>query len=205
MRLAKMIAIAAAAAAPSLGQAAATTWTIDVAHSAVSFGVKHMMVSTVRGTFNTFTGSVTAEGEDPTTAVIDVSIDAASIDTRDAKRDEHLRSADFLDVANHPTVTFRSTKVERAGNGLRIVGNLTLRGVTREVVLSVDDLTPPIADPWGSTRVGAHATATINRKDFGVSWSKVMDNGGLVVGDEVAITLDVELVKQNPQPAAATK
>ncbi len=202
MRLTTAFVLAAAALAPGLAAAQPTTWNIDTSHSAVSFGVKHMMVSTVRGSFGTFSGSVTVEGNDPATAKVEAIVYVASIDTRDGKRDEHLRSADFFDVANHPTMTFRSKKVEKAGDGLRVTGDLTIRGVTKEIVLTVDELTQPVNDPWGNTRVGAHATTRLNRKDFGVSWSKVMDNGGLVVGDEVTVTIDVELVKQQPEAAA---
>jgi polyisoprenoid-binding protein YceI len=184
---------AMALAAPGL----AATWTIDPAHSHVQFSVRHMMVSNVRGGFRTLSGSVQGDETTPAEAAVEVSIDAASIDTRDAKRDEHLRGADFLDVATHPTITFKSKRVEPAGAGkFKVTGDLTLHGVTREVVLDVSDLTPPIQDPSGKTRAGATASTRINRKDFGINWSKTMDNGGLVVGDEVAITVDVEAVKQ---------
>ncbi|NWG00531.1 MAG: polyisoprenoid-binding protein [Thermoanaerobaculaceae bacterium] len=189
----------------SLGQAAPSSWGIDSAHSRLTFGVKHMTVSTVRGAFGKFSGTVEVSNDDPTTASIQVTVDVASVDTLEPKRDEHLRSADFFDVANYPTMTFRSKKVERSGSELRITGDLTLRGVTREVVLTVDELTAPITDPWGNTRVGAHATAKIDRKEFGITWSKVMDNGGLVVGNEVSVAIDVELVKQKPAAAAPTR
>ncbi len=169
-------------------------WNIDPAHSAVSFAVKHMMVSNVRGQFGEFSGTVTTMGQKPETAQVEVVIQAASIDTRNADRDKHLRSADFLDVDKYPTITFRSKKVELAvGNKAHIVGDLTLHGVTREVVLEAD-LAPVVKDPWGNLRVGAHATTTINRKDFGITWSRTLDTGELVVGDEVSVALDVELV-----------
>lgn len=174
---------------------AAATWKIDPAHTAVQFAVRHMMVSNVRGTFGTVSGTVTGDPAKPLEAVIDVAIDASSIDTRNTKRDDHLRSADFLDVAKYPAITFRSTRIEPAGEGaFRVTGDLTLHGTTKPVVLEVSDLTPPIVDPFGKTRAGAHAKTTINRKDFGIDYSKVMDNGGLVVGDTVTITVDVEAI-----------
>lgn len=174
---------------------ATATWKIDPAHTSVQFAVRHMMVSNVRGTFGTVSGTVTGDPAKPLDAVIQVTIDAASIDTRNAKRDDHLRSADFLDVAKYPTITFRSTRIEPAGEGAyRVAGDLTLHGTKRPIVLEVRDLTPPIVDPFGKTRAGAHATTTINRKDFGIDYSKLMDNGGLVVGDTVNITVDVEAI-----------
>jgi polyisoprenoid-binding protein YceI len=186
-------AVTLAIATPAL----AATWTLDPAHSSAQFSVRHMMVSNVRGEFGKVTGTVQGDETKPTEAVIAATIDAASINTREPKRDEHLRSADFLDVAAHPRISFASRKIEPAGNGnFKVTGDLTLHGVTREVVLDVSDLTPPVTDPSGKTRAGATATTKINRKDFGINWSKAMDNGGVVVGDEVAITIDVEATKQ---------
>ena len=176
------------------------TWTIDRSHSWVGFTVRHMMVSNVRGEFGAFEGSLTANGDDPTTAQLSVTIDATTIDTREPKRDEHLRSADFFDTASHAKITFTSKRVERAGAGLKVTGDLTMRGVTKEVVLDVTELTPAVQDPWGGTRVGAHATTKVNRKEFGLAWSKALETGGLVVADEVNVILDVELVHR---PAAA--
>jgi len=173
--------------------AAAGTWKIDPAHTSVQFAVRHMMVSNVRGTFGTVSGTVTGDPANPREAVIEVTIDARSIDTRNAKRDDHLRGPDFLDVDRFPTISFRSTRIEPAGEGeFRVTGDLTLHGTTKPIVLEVRDLTPPIKDPFGKTRAGAHATTTIDRKAFGIDYSKVMDNGGLVVGDTVRITVDVE-------------
>jgi polyisoprenoid-binding protein YceI len=186
-------AVTLAIATPAL----AATWTLDPAHSSAQFSVRHMMVSNVRGEFGKVTGTVQGDETKPTEAVIAATIDAASINTREPKRDEHLRSADFLDVAAHPRISFASRKIEPAGNGkFKVTGDLTLHGVAREVVLDVSDLTPPVTDPSGKTRAGATATTKINRKDFGINWSKAMDNGGVVVGDEVAITIDVEATKQ---------
>ena len=171
----------------------AGTWKIDPAHTAVGFSIRHMMVSNVRGTFGTVDGTVTGDPAKPLEAAIAVTIDARSIDTQNQKRDDHLRSPDFLDVARYPTITFRSTKIEPAGEGaFRVTGDLTLHGTTKPVVVEVSDLTPPIKDPFGNTRAGAHATTKIDRKAFGVDYSKLMDNGGLVVGDEVTISVDVE-------------
>lgn len=177
--------------------ALAATWTLDPAHSSVQFSVRHMMLSNVRGEFGKVGGTVTGDEATPTAAAITATIDAASINTREAKRDEHLKSADFLDVAKFPTITFTSKKIEAAGPGtFKVTGDLTLHGVTKEVVLDVSDLTPPVKDPSGKTRAGVTASTKINRKDFGVNWSKAMDNGGVVVGDDVAITVDVEATQQ---------
>ena len=184
----------------TVASAEVKTWTIDRSHSWVGFTVRHMMVANVRGEFGAFEGSLTVNGDDPTTAQLAVTIDATTVDTREPKRDEHLRSADFFDTASHPKITFTSKRVERAGNGLKVTGDLTMRGVTKEVVLDVTELTPPIQDPWGGTRVGAHATTKVNRKEFGLAWSKALETGGLVVADEVNVILDIELVHR---PAVA--
>jgi polyisoprenoid-binding protein YceI len=180
------------AAAPALAQQ--TTWTIDSAHTAATFSVRHMMVSNVRGEFTKTSGAVRWDGKDLATAIVDATIDAASINTREPQRDAHLKSPDFFDVAKFPTLTFQSTKIAAAGPGkLQMTGNLTMHGVTRQVVFDVDGPTPVIKDPYGNQRVGASATATISRKDFGLLWNAALETGGLVVGDEVKITLDVEL------------
>src|SRR5262245_6846909 len=184
-----------ASAAPVATSAAA--WTIDPAHTNVQFSVRHMMLSNVSGEFGKVSGTIQGEQTAPATAVIEASIDATSINTREPKRDEHLKSPDFLDVAQYPTITFKSRKIDAAGaGGFKVTGDLTLHGVTKEVVLDVSDVTPPIKDPMGKTRAGAHATTKINRKDYGINWSKAMDNGGLMVGDDVAITIDVEATQQ---------
>lgn len=173
-----------------------TAWQLDPSHSSVAFSVRHMMVSNVRGEFTKFSLEATTEGDKPETVRVDATIEAASIDTRNADRDRHLRSADFLDVEKHPTIRFTSTRVEAlAGGKLKVYGNLTIKGVTRPVVLEAE-ASPVVKDPWGNLRVGVHATTTINRKDFGVSWHKVLDTGEVVVGDEVRVILDVELVRK---------
>jgi polyisoprenoid-binding protein YceI len=179
------------------GFAQSARWEIDPAHSNASFTVRHMMVSNVRGEFAKLAGGVDVVGDDPTTAKVAVTIDAASISTREPKRDAHLRSADFFAVEKFPTITFSSKRIERAEEGqLKLVGDLTMHGVTREVALDVEELTPAVKDPGGNLRVGAHATARINRKDFGLLWNRELEAGGVLVGDEVAITIDVELVKK---------
>jgi len=177
--------------------ALAATWTLDPPHSNVQFSVRHMMLSNVRGEFTKVSGTVEGDPGAPAAATISATIDAASINTREPKRDEHLKSADFLDVAQFPTITFKSKRIEPAASGkFKVTGDLTLHGVTKEVVLDVSDLTPPVKDPMGKTRAGATATTKIDRKDFGIDWSKAMDNGGLVVGNDIAITIDVEATQQ---------
>ena len=189
------------AAVLSLPAAAATsTWQIDPAHSSAQFAVKHLMISTVRGEFHGVTGTVNWDDKDITKSTVDVTIDATSVDTREPDRDKDLKSENFFDVAKYPTMTFKSKKIEQAGAGkLKVTGDLTMHGVTKEVTLDVEGPTSPIKDPWGNTRVALNATATINRQDFGVKWNKTLDGGGVVVSDNVNITIDAELVKQQPK------
>ena len=190
-----VVAIAFTLMAPVLAHA--DTWQIDPMHTSVEFTVRHMMISNVKGTFEKTSGTVTVEGSDPTTAKIDAVIDASSINTRVEKRDADLKSPDFLDVAKYPSITFISTKVEAAGEGKwKVTGNLTLHGVTKPVVLDVEGTGAPIKDPFGNTRAGASATTKINRKDFGVAYNKALEAGGVMVGDEVSITIDVEAIKK---------
>lgn len=191
-----IIAIAAIAALilPSLSLAA--TWQIDPAHSEVGFKVRHMMIANVRGEFNTFSGTIEVDETDITTSKINVEIDTNSIDTGIEKRDEHLRSADFFEVAKFPKMTFVSKRVMKLGERkLMVVGDLTMRGVTKEVSLNVDGPTGEIKDPWGNIRRGASAMTTINRKDFGLTWNQVLESSGVAVADEVHITLELELIK----------
>jgi len=177
--------------------AAAATWEIDPDHAFVEFKVKHLMVSSVKGAFTKVAGTVEADDADLTKALVNVTIDTASLDTNIAKRDEHLRSSDFFDVAKYPTMTFTSKRVlVEGGKVSKVLGDLTIRGITREVTLDVADFTPAIKDPWGKTRRGATATATINRKDFGLTWNALLESGGVAVGDEVKISLDVELIRK---------
>jgi polyisoprenoid-binding protein YceI len=202
-RTAPLAAAFALIASPLFAQAPAAAWQIDSAHSAAQFAVRHMMVSTVRGQFNKLSGVVNWDGKTFATASVEIAIEAASIDTRESKRDDHLRSADFFDVEKFPTITFKSTRIEQAGEGrLRMTGDLTLRGVTRPVVFDVAGPTPAIKDTGGNSRVGATATATINRKEFGLVWNRALDSGGVVVGDEVSLTVDVEL-RSRVAPQAA--
>ena len=177
--------------------ASADTWQIDPVHTTVGFSVRHMTISTVRGQFNKVAGTITANDNDPATAVIEATIDTASIDTHSPDRDSDLKSANFLDVAKYPTMIFKSKKIEAAGPGkYNVVGDLTLHGVTKGVTLAVEATGAPIKDPWGNMRAGATATTTINRKDFGLTWNKVIEAGGAVVGDAVAVEIDVEAVKK---------
>jgi polyisoprenoid-binding protein YceI len=175
---------------------AADTYEIDAAHTGVQFSVRHMMISNVRGEFTKLSGKAVGDVAAPTAAVVEATIEAASIDTRNEKRDEHLRSPDFLDVAKFPTITFKSTRVAKAGDGWKLTGDLTLHGVTKPVVLDVSNVTAPTKDPWGNTRIGASASTKINRQDFGIVFNKTLDGGGVLVGDEITITIDVEVVKK---------
>lgn len=177
-------------------QIATTTWNIDPVHTAAEFKVKHMMVSNVKGHFTGVKGVLTLDETDLTNSRIETSIDAASINTRDPQRDTHLKSADFLEVEKFPTLSFKSTHVSRDGAGELVVdGDLTIHGVTRNVAFAVEGLTPATKDPWGGTRMGLSAVTKISRKDFGLTWNAALETGGILVGDEVTITLEVEFVK----------
>ena len=190
-----LIALALMIAAPLA--ASADTWQIDPVHTTVEFTVRHMMISNVRGLFTKVAGTITAKDSDPASVKVEATIDTSSIDTRSTDRDADLKSANFLDVAKYPTMTFKSKKIEPAGTGRwKMVGDLTLHGVTKEVTLDVEGPTAPIKDPYGNTRAGASATTKINRKDFGLTWSKALEAGGAVVGDEVTVSIDVEAVKK---------
>lgn len=177
-------------------QTTTTTWNIDPAHTTAEFKVRHMMITNVKGHFRPVTGVVTLDEDDITKSRVEASIDAASIDTREADRDTHLKSADFFDVEKFPTLTFTSTRVTRQGDGeLEVEGDLTIHGVTRKATFEVEGPTPPGKDPWGNTRIGFSATTKVNRKDFGLTWNAALETGGILVGEEVTITLDVEAVK----------
>ena len=184
------------AAALSLPAAAATsTWQIDPAHSAAQFAVKHLAISTVRGAFTSVKGTVQFDDKDITKSSVDVTIDVNSVDTRQPDRDKDLRSDHFFDAEHFPAITFKSKRVEQVSPGkLKITGDLTIHGITKEVVLEVDGPTAPVKDPWGNQRMAINATTKINRQDFGVKWNATMDNGGVVVGDEVSITIDAEMI-----------
>ncbi|HEY1424374.1 MAG TPA: YceI family protein [Candidatus Acidoferrum sp.] len=174
--------------------AATTTWLIDPKHTAAGFAVKHLMISTVRGQFKGVTGTVTVDDQDVSKSVVDVTIDASTVDTGEPMRDKDLKSDHFFDVANYPTLTFKSIKVEQVSAGkLKVTGDLTIHGVTKEVVLDVEGPSPPIKDPQGNTRVAINASTTVNRQDFGVKWNANIDGGGVVVSDQVSITIDMEM------------
>jgi len=171
------------------------TYAIDPAHSAVHFSVRHMMLSNVRGEFTKLSGTVKVDSDNPANSSIDATIDTTSINTRDSQRDTHLKSADFLDVEHFPTISFRSRQIQLQQDGAKVTGDLTIHGVTREITLDVEGPTSEIKDPWGKQRVGASATAKLSRKDFGLIWNAALETGGVMVGDEVKITIDVEAVR----------
>jgi polyisoprenoid-binding protein YceI len=169
---------------------------IDPTHTTAQFKVRHLMISNVKGEFTRVSGTVDLDTDNPSASSINVTIDAASISTRDEQRDGHLKSADFLDVAKYPSITFKSKEVAATGEGYEVVGDLTIHGVTGEVALDVEDMTPEAKDPWGGVRRGATATTTIDRKDFGMKWNAVLEAGGLMVGDDVHISIDVEMIRK---------
>jgi len=175
----------------------AATWQIDPDHSSFQFKVRHLTVSNVKGEFGKASGVVTMDDKDITNLKVELTIDASSVNTGHAKRDEHLRGPDFFDVVKYPTLTFVSKKVVKtSANRLEVIGDLTIRGVAREITVEVEGPTQEVKDPWGSFRRGATATTRINRKDFGMTWNKVLDTGGLLVSDEVDIYVEVELVRK---------
>jgi polyisoprenoid-binding protein YceI len=177
--------------------AAGTTWQIDPAHTAAGFSVKHMMISTVRGQFKGVTGTVNWDDQDVSKSTVDVTIDANTVDSGEPKRDADLKSANFFDVAHYSTITFKSTKIEKISAAkMKVTGNLTIRGVTKPVVLDVEGPSGAIKDPWGNTRVALNATTTVNRMDYGVKWNANLDGGGVVVGDDVNINIDLEMIKK---------
>lgn len=167
-------------------------WTVDTSHAGVEFAVKHLMISTVKGRFKKFTGSGST-AQDGTLASVEMAIDATSIDTNTAQRDDHLRSPDFFDVANHPQITFRSTKIAYDGTDVTIVGDLTMRGVTKPVTLK-GEYTPPSKDPWGNPRAALAVDGKLSRKEWGLVWNQALEAGGVVVGEEVKIRIEVEAV-----------
>lgn len=173
-----------------------STWSIDTAHSAAQFTVRHMGISNVNGNFTKTSGTVQLDEKDITKSSVEATIDVASIDTRVADRDNDLKSDHFFDVAKFPTMTFKSKKITKSGDKLSITGDLTMHSVTREVTLESDGLTAAVADPWGNTRRGLSASTKVNRQDFGVKWGGTLAGGELVVGDEVKISLDIELIKK---------
>jgi polyisoprenoid-binding protein YceI len=174
----------------------ATTWNIDPAHSAAEFKVRHMMISYIKGEFSGLSGVLTLDEDDYTRSTVEASIPTASLRTGNDDRDVHLKNADFLDVEKFPALTFKSTNIRSTGGrDYAVTGDLTILGVTNTATLTVDDVSEPTDDPWGRKRIGLSASTTINRKDFGLTWEVLLESGGVLVGDEVKITLDVELVK----------
>jgi polyisoprenoid-binding protein YceI len=177
-------------------QAAVSTWNIDAAHSVAEFKVKHMMISNVKGQFTGVSGSLRLDEDDVINSKIEATTDAASIKTGDAQRDAHLKSADFFDAEKFPTLSFKSAAIRRKGDGeLEVEGELTIHGVTRTAKFAVEGPTPPGKDPWGNTRIGISAITKLNRKDYGLTWNAALETGGILVGDEVTITLDVQFIK----------
>jgi polyisoprenoid-binding protein YceI len=173
-----------------------TTWNIDAAHSVAEFKVKHMMISNVKGHFAKVTGALTLDESVLANSRVEAVIEVASLETRDAQRDAHLKGADFFDVEKFPSLSFKSTGISVVRDGeLAIEGDMTIRDVTRPVVFSAEGPTPPMKDPWGNTRVAVSATTKISRKDFGLTWNAALEGGGILVGDEVTITLEVQFVK----------
>jgi len=174
---------------------ASTTWNIDPTHSSAEFKVKHMMISNVKGSFSGLSGALTEHASDSTLSSVEASIPVATISTGDPQRDGHLKSAEFFDAEKYPTLNFKSTKVVRQGDAYEVTGDLTIHGVTKPVIFAVDGPSAPGKDPWGNTRIGLSATTKINRKDFGLGWNAALETGGFLVGEEIAITLDVEFIK----------
>ena len=179
-----------------------TTWNIDTSHSGVHFSVRHMVIAKVRGAFDRFSGTVELDEENPSRSKVSVRIDAASINTHEEKRDAHLRSADFFDVEKYPELTFESTQVEKTADGYRVTGDLTIHGVTKEVVLEAESLGATTRDPWGNDRIAFEAKTSVNRKDFGLSWNQALETGGVLVGEKIEISLDVQAVKATATKAA---
>ena len=174
-----------------------TTWAIDPAHSNVEFSVRHLMITTVKGRFTGVAGTIVLDDADPAASTADITVDVASIDTREPQRDAHLRSADFFDAETYPTLTFRSSAVrDVTADGFKLVGALTIHGVTRDVTLDVAH-EGRATDPWGGERAGYAATTRIKRSDFGLTWNQLLETGGLAVSDDVKISLDIELVKKS--------
>jgi polyisoprenoid-binding protein YceI len=182
------------------------TWEVDTAHTTAGFSVKHMMVTNVHGSFGKVSGTIEYDGKDLSSIAADVKIDATSVTTNNERRDTHLRSADFFDVENHPAITFKSKRVEKGADGrFRLVGDLTMRGVTKEVALDVEGPSQ-VVNAGRVFKIGASATTTVNRQDYGLTWNRAIEAGGVTVGDEVKITLEIEANRPNPKaPTAATR
>jgi polyisoprenoid-binding protein YceI len=181
---------------PPVSPNSVTSWEIDPAHSSANFSIRHMMIAKVHGGFTKLAGKLRLDRNDLANSEIEATIDAASIDTREAKRDEHLRSADFFDVEKYPSITFQSKSFAEGDAALEVVGDLTIHGVTKEVTLEIEGLDSEMKDPWGNTKIGASATTKIKRKDFGLNWNAALEAGGVLVGDDVTISLDIQFTKK---------
>jgi polyisoprenoid-binding protein YceI len=201
-RVPLLVAVALAVAAPAFAEV--EQWRVDTAHSYVGFKVRHMMVTWVRGQFADVKGTVVLDRADLTKTKVEVEIDAASINTSNEKRDSDLRGAEFFDVANHPKIRFVSKRVEgNAQNGLKLVGDLTMRGVTKEITLAVEGPAPAVADGRGGEKSGVSASGKINRSEFGLTWNRMLEAGGVTVSDEVTLEIEIELARGGPQPKSA--
>jgi polyisoprenoid-binding protein YceI len=175
---------------------AVITWKLDPAHSAAEFKVKHMMISNVKGNFSGLSGTLIENTADPAKSTVEASVDVTTVSTGDPQRDGHLKSGDFFEAEKYPTMTFKSTRVERKGEGeYKVAGDLTLHGITKPVTFIVEGPSTPGKDPWGNTRIGLSATTKINRKDFGLNWNAALETGGILVGEDVQITLDVQFIQ----------
>lgn len=172
------------------------TYQIDTQHSSAQFKVRHLMIANVKGEFDKVSGTVDYDPANPSAAKVEAKIDVNSISTREADRDKHLLSGDFFDVEKYPEITFKSTKVSRFGDGFKLTGDLTIHGTTREVTFDVESVTDEVKDPWGFVRRGASATTRINRHDFGLKWNMALETGGIMVGDHVDLTVDVEMTRK---------
>ncbi len=205
----KLFALTSMIAMSYVGMAAsaqAGEWTIDPSHSTAQFSVRHMMVTDVKGTFEKVSGTVNLDEKDLTKSSVEVTIDTSSINTRDAKRDEHLKSPDFFDAAKHPKITFKSTSIKKVGKGTyKVAGDLTMRGVTKPITLDVIGPSAAVKNPWGTNVRGVSAMGKVNRKDFGLNWNKALEAGGVLVGDEVKLQIDAELLEKPTASAAATE
>ncbi|ABF86338.1 YceI-like family protein [Myxococcus xanthus DK 1622] len=181
---------------------ATTTWNIDTTHSAIHFSVRHMVIAKVRGSFRKYSGAISLDEQDITKSSVAVTIETASIDSGVEQRDTHLRSPDFFDVEKFPSITFKSTKVEKAsGNGLKVTGNLTIRDITREVVLDAEQL-GGAKDPWGNVKTAFEAKTSVDRRDFGLTWNQALEAGGVLVGEKIEIAIEVQAVKAQAEQAA---
>lgn len=187
------------------GSAKASSWDLDAAHSSIGFSVRHMAISNVRGAFTGASGTLEVDSKNPTRSTVEVDIEVKSIDTRNDKRDDHLKSTDFFDAGQYPTIHFKSTKLEKAGKNYKLHGQLSMHGVTKPVVLAVETSGKSTKDPFGMTRLGFTATGKVNRKEFNLMWNKAIEAGGMMVGEDINITIDAEFIHKDSIEAAGKK